>query len=589
MGDLHSSAWMHVIDAKTSYNILLGRPWIHENKVVSSTYYQCLKYCEDGVEKKIVSDDKPFTEAESYFADAKFYLKNYVSKEVKVDDVMLTKSIAKKVDVPASKAKFLVEKNQVLYDKNKMNEASSSKRVTLVLRYVPKARKVEDTSSELQGNVLGDLTLPIKRIDTIKSPTKLLKGFVKSSNHNLLLNLALPAKRTDEGFDLNAFKLLAKARYDLNEPSKLGKLPPEASNPTQNMMMEKGYSLKQSRKSLGYKQPPPIHISIKRASCNYITVKEVSMTLNEKTSVFDRLMKPRTLVFDRLDRDSKDAPSGFEEGVKTTVDALKEVNLRVVEDLKPTYVNASLTSDEESKYIELLKEFKDVFSWSYKKMPGLVPKVVVHHLAVKRGARPVKLAQCRFIPELVPMIETEVNKLIEDEFPLPISELMIDATIGFEAMYFMDDSSRYNQICMAPKDEELTTFQTPKGIYCYKIMPFSLKNVGATYQRAMQNIFDDKRHKNVECYVDDLVVKSRKRDDHLQYLRVVFERLRRYQLKMNPLKCAFKVTSGKFLRFIVRHRGTEIDQAKVDAILKMPEPKDIHELKSLQDMLAYLR
>ena len=120
-------------------------------------------------------------------------------------------------------------------------------------------------------------------------------------------------------------------------------------------------------------------------------------------------------------------------------------------------------------------------------------------------------------------------------------------------------------------------------------MPFGLKNAGATYQRAMQKIFDDILHKNVECYVDDLVVKSRERKDHWQDLRGVSERLRRYQLRMNPLKCAFGVSSGKFLGFIVRQRGIEIEQTKIDAIIKMPEPKNIHELKSLQGKVAYLR
>ncbi|KAL0445388.1 UNVERIFIED_CONTAM: hypothetical protein Slati_2261500 [Sesamum latifolium] len=119
-------------------------------------------------------------------------------------------------------------------------------------------------------------------------------------------------------------------------------------------------------------------------------------------------------------------------------------------------------------------------------------------------------------------------------------------------------------------------------------MPFGLKNAGATYQRAMQRIFDDMLHKNVECYVDDLVVKSKKREDHLYELRKVFERLRRYQLKMYPSKCAFGVTSGIFLGFIVRQRGVEIEQAKIDAILRMSEPRNIHELKSLQGKLAYL-
>ncbi|KAL0451556.1 UNVERIFIED_CONTAM: Transposon Tf2-12 polyprotein [Sesamum latifolium] len=226
-----------------------------------------------------------------------------------------------------------------------------------------------------------------------------------------------------------------------------------------------------------------------------------------------------------------------------------------------------------------------------RKILGLDPKVAVHHLSVKKGACPVKQGQRRFRPELIPLIETEVNKLIEvgfirevkypmwissivpvrkkneqirvcvdfrdlnnacpkDDFPLPIAELMIDATTGYEALSFMDGSSGYNQIRMAPADEELTAFRTPKGIYCYKVMPFGLKNAGATYQRAMQRIFDDMLHKNVECYVDDLVVKSKKREDHLYDLRKFFERLRRYQLKMNPSKCAFGVTSEKFLGFI---------------------------------------
>ena len=143
------------------------------------------------------------------------------------------------------------------------------------------------------------------------------------------------------------------------------------------------------------------------------------------------------------------------------------------------------------------------------------------------------------------------NACPKDDFPLPLTEIMVDATTGHEALSFMDGSSGYNQIRMAPRDEELTAFRTPKGIYCYKVMPFGLKNAGATYQRAMQRIFDDMLHKNVECYVDDLVVKSKQRVGHIVDLRQVFERLLRYQLKMNPLKCAFGVLLGKFLGFIV--------------------------------------
>nr|GMC62943.1 uncharacterized protein LOC109150426 [Ipomoea batatas] len=258
--------------------------------------------------------------------------------------------------------------------------------------------------------------------------------------------------------------------------------------------------------------------------------------------------------------DAEEAPHELEEGVRAAIDELKEVDLGTPENPRPIFISTLLSDEDEEIYVELLKEYIDVFAWTYKEMPGLDPKVAVHRLAVKKACRPVKQAQRRFRPELIPSIEGEVNKLIEarfirevkyptwissivpvrkkngqirvcidfrdlnvaclkDDFPLPITELMIDAVTGHEIMSFMDGSSGYNQIRMAPEDEELTAFRTPKGIYCYKVMPFGLKNAGATYQRAMQRIFDDMLHKMVECYVDDLVVKSKLRTDHFGHLR----------------------------------------------------------------------
>ena len=105
---------------------------------------------------------------------------------------------------------------------------------------------------------------------------------------------------------------------------------------------------------------------------------------------------------------------------------------------------------------------------------------------------------------------------------------MVDTTTGHEILSFMDGSSGYNQIRMNPKDEELTTFRIPKGIYYYKVMPFRLKNASATYQWAMQKIFDNVLHKYMECYVDDLVVKTKRREDHLVDLRSVFNHQRKY-------------------------------------------------------------
>ncbi|KAL0391376.1 UNVERIFIED_CONTAM: hypothetical protein Slati_4569600 [Sesamum latifolium] len=114
--------------------------------------------------------------------------------------------------------------------------------------------------------------------------------------------------------------------------------------------------------------------------------------------------------------DAEDAPVELEEGVKATVDELKEFNLGNVEDPRIIYTSAPLTREEEKTYIAFLHEFKDVFSWSYKEMPGLDPVVAVHHLSLKKGAHPAKQGQRRFRPDLILLIEGEVNKLIEVGF-----------------------------------------------------------------------------------------------------------------------------------------------------------------------------
>ena len=120
-------------------------------------------------------------------------------------------------------------------------------------------------------------------------------------------------------------------------------------------------------------------------------------------------------------------------------------------------------------------------------------------------------------------------------------------------------------------------------------MPFGLKNAGATYQRAMTAIFHDMMHKQVEDYVDDIVVKSKAREDHTKVLRQVFERCREYKLKMNPLKCALGVSSGKFLGFQVTAEGIKVDPSKTQAILTMPPPRTVKELQSFMGKVNYIR
>ena len=122
-------------------------------------------------------------------------------------------------------------------------------------------------------------------------------------------------------------------------------------------------------------------------------------------------------------------------------------------------------------------------------------------------------------------------------------------------MSFMDAFSGYNQITMHPADQEKTSFITNQGLYCYKMMPFGLKNAGATYQRLVNKLFKEQIGKTMEVYVDDMITKSQHVEQHPSHVRETFEVLRKNQMRLNPDKCAFGVSSGKFLGFMVHERG----------------------------------
>jgi hypothetical protein len=161
----------------------------------------------------------------------------------------------------------------------------------------------------------------------------------------------------------------------------------------------------------------------------------------------------------------------------------------------------------------------------------------------------------------------------KDDFPLPHIDTLVDNTAKFAVFSFMDRFSGYNQIKMDPEDMEKTTFNIPWGTFCYKVMPFGLKNAGATYQRAMVTLFHDMMHKEIQVYVDDMIAKSQSEEDHIDHLQKLFERLRKFRLRLNPAKCTFGVRSGKLLGFIVSQRGIEVDPDKVRAIQEMPAPR----------------
>ena len=174
---------------------------------------------------------------------------------------------------------------------------------------------------------------------------------------------------------------------------------------------------------------------------------------------------------------------------------------------------------------------------------------------------------------------TNLNKACpKDSYPLPRVDVLVDSMAPHQLLSFMDAFLGYNQIRMYEADQEKTSFVTSQGLFCYKVMPFGLKNVGATYQRLMNKMFAQQIGRNVQVYVDDMLVKGRREEDHLEDLKETFNTLRSYNMKLNSGKCAFGVTAGKFLGFMVSQRGIEANPDKIWAIMEMAPPRNVKEV-----------
>lgn len=166
--------------------------------------------------------------------------------------------------------------------------------------------------------------------------------------------------------------------------------------------------------------------------------------------------------------------------------------------------------------------------------------------------------------------------------------MLVDATAGHELLSFMDAYSGYSQILMHPDDQEKTTFMTNLGIFCYKVMPFGLKNAGATYQRLVNKMFVDLLGKTMEVYIDDMLIKSLIAHDHISHLSQYFDILKKYNMKLNPTKCSFGVTAGKFLGYLVTQRGIEANPAQIESIQRIPSPTCIKDAQKLTGRIATL-
>ena len=183
----------------------------------------------------------------------------------------------------------------------------------------------------------------------------------------------------------------------------------------------------------------------------------------------------------------------------------------------------------------------------------------------------------------------DLNKACpKDPFPMLKINQLVDATIGHPRMSFLDAFQGYHQIPLALYDQEKTAFVTPIENYHYKVMPFGLKNAGSTYQRMMTKIFKPQLGRNIEVYIDDMVVKSKVVSEHVEDLMNIFGILRKYKLRLNAIKCSFGVGSGRFLGYMVTHRGIEVNLDQIKAINDLQAPRNPKEVQKLTGMTAAL-
>ena len=239
--------------------------------------------------------------------------------------------------------------------------------------------------------------------------------------------------------------------------------------------------------------------------------------------------------------------------------ALENVSLDEDNPKKSTKVGADLKEKLKKDLVRFLRNNIDVFAWSHKDMPGIDPGVITHCLNVYPSSKPVRQKKRVFAPERDNAIKEEVQKLTvakfihevyypdwlanilmvkkangkwrmcvnftdlnkacpKDSYPLPRINQLGDSTAGHKLLSFMDNFSEYNQIRMDKADQEKTSFVTSQGLFCYKVMSFGLNNAGETYQRLVNHMFRPQIGRNVEVYVDDMLVKSQDEGEHLDNL-----------------------------------------------------------------------
>jgi hypothetical protein len=276
-------------------------------------------------------------------------------------------------------------------------------------------------------------------------------------------------------------------------------------------------------------------------------------------------------------------------------------------------LGSQLSDEQEKTLLRFLFNNKDVFAWTANDLCGVNRDVIEHSLNVDPSFRPRKQRLQKMSEDKVEGARNEVKRLLsasvirevtylewlantimvkkangkwrmcigftdlnkacpKDEFPLPRIDSLVDATASLELTSLLDCYSGYHQIWMMKEDEPKTSFITPSGTYCYLRMSKGLKNAGGSFSRMTAKVLHSQIGRNVLTYVDEIIVKSMKQENHIADLQETFANFRQSSLKLNPEKCVFGVKKGKFLGCLVSTKGIEANRNKIEAILWMEPP-----------------
>ncbi|XP_039687770.1 uncharacterized protein [Medicago truncatula] len=352
----------------------------------------------------------------------------------------------------------------------------------------------------------------------------------------------------------------------------------------------------------------------------YVTLKTVFGTGDQQKSI-----KREEFEVQVIDLDPRE---DFPQERIEPIEAVKDIIIGPMPH-QITKIGTSLSESEEEILVQLLRENVDLFAWAPSNMPGIDIGVACHHLAVRTSVKPVVQRKRKMGEEKRKAVDEEVKKLQEahficeikyptwlantvlvkkasgkwrmcvdytdlnmacpkDSYPLPSIDHLIDNASGYKTLSFMDAYSGYNQIKMDPLDAPKTAFMTNQKNYHYRVMSFGLRNAGATFQRSMDTIFSKQIGRNLEVYIDDLVVKTSEGQSHSDDLKEIFQQIRKFNMRLNPTKCTFGVQAGNFLGFLLTRKGIEANPDKCQAIINMRNPCSIREVQQLTGRLAAL-